>query len=65
MKLVSVNVDEMKVFVITNKDVIMINANASAKNQLTEKGICDKGFIWNFSNCNCECDKSCWWISRL
>ena len=20
---------------------------------------CDKGFIWNPSNCNCECDKSC------
>ena len=23
------------------------------------KGICDKGFIWNSSNCKCECDKSC------
>ena len=23
------------------------------------KGICDKGFIWNLSNCECECDKSC------
>ena len=23
------------------------------------KGICDKGFIWNPSNCECECDKSC------
>ena len=22
------------------------------------KGICDKGFIWNPSNCKCECDKS-------
>ena len=21
--------------------------------------MCDKGFIWNPSNCNCECDKSC------
>ena len=21
--------------------------------------ICDKGFIWNPSNCECECDKSC------
>ena len=20
---------------------------------------CDKGFIWNPSNCECECDKSC------
>ena len=23
------------------------------------KGICDKGFIWNLSNCDCECDKLC------
>ena len=24
-----------------------------------DKGMCDKGLIWNPSNCNCECDKSC------
>ena len=23
-----------------------------------DKGIFDKEFIWNSSNCNCECDKS-------
>ena len=23
------------------------------------KGVCGKGFIWNPSNCECECDKSC------
>ena len=23
------------------------------------KGICNKGYIWNPSNCKCECDKSC------
>ena len=23
------------------------------------KGICDKGFIWNLSNYDCECDKLC------
>ena len=23
------------------------------------KGICDKEFIWNTSNCNCECNKLC------
>ena len=23
------------------------------------KGVCDKGFIWNRSNCESECDKSC------
>ena len=27
--------------------------------ELIDKGICDKGFIWNPSNCKCECDKSC------
>ena len=21
--------------------------------------MCDKGFIWNPSNCECECDKVC------
>ena len=23
------------------------------------KGVCDKGYVWNPSNCECECDKSC------
>ena len=27
--------------------------------QLIDKGICKKGFIWNPSNCECECDKPC------
>ena len=27
--------------------------------KLSDKERCDKGFIWNPSNCNCECDKSC------
>ena len=27
--------------------------------ELIAKGICDKGFIWNPSNCDCESDKSC------
>ena len=27
--------------------------------ELIYKGVCDKGFIWNPSNCKCECDKSC------
>ena len=36
---------------------IIINADVNAKNWLTKE--CDKGFIWNPSNCECECDKSC------
>ena len=27
--------------------------------ELIDKGRCDKGFIWNPRNCDCECDKSC------
>ena len=26
---------------------------------MIDKGSCDKGFIWNPSNCECECDTSC------
>ena len=26
---------------------------------MIDKGVCDKGFIWNPSNCECECYKSC------
>ena len=29
------------------------------RKELIDKGICDKGFIFNPSNCECECDKSC------
>ena len=29
------------------------------KEDLIDKGICEKGFIWNPTNCRCECDKSC------
>ena len=27
--------------------------------ELIEKGVCDKGSIWNPSDYECECDKSC------
>ena len=27
--------------------------------ELIDKGVCDIRFIWNPSNCECECDKSC------
>ena len=26
---------------------------------MIHKGVCDKGYAWNPSNCECECDKSC------
>ena len=55
MKLVGANVDYMQEFVIINKDGMKINADVNVK---IDKGICDKGFIWNPSNCECDCDKS-------
>ena len=27
--------------------------------ELIDKGVCDKEYIWNPGNCECECDKSC------
>ena len=27
--------------------------------ELIDKDVCNKGFIWNSSNCECECEKSC------
>ena len=27
--------------------------------ELIDKGVFDKGYIFNLSNCKCECDKSC------
>ena len=27
--------------------------------ELIDKGVCDKGFIWNPSNFQCECNKAC------
>ena len=35
-----------------------INADSNVK-KLNDKGICDKEFIWNPSNCECDCNKSC------
>ena len=26
---------------------------------MIDKGVCDKGYAWNPSNLECECDKSC------
>ena len=27
--------------------------------ELIDKGVCEKGYAWNPSNCECECGKSC------
>ena len=26
---------------------------------MINKGVCDEGYAWNPSNCECECDESC------
>ena len=33
-----------------------IKINADVNNELIDKGVCDKEFIFNPSNCECECD---------
>ena len=48
----------MQVFVITKQRQNNDKRRCERKD-LIEKGIWDKEFIWNQSNCECECDKSC------
>ena len=57
MKLVSANVDNMQVFLIIINVGLKISVGVNVKNWL--KRICDKGFIWNPVNCQCECDTPC------
>ena len=58
MKYVNVNVDIKLVSVITNNFGMMINEGVNAK-KMIDRDVCDIGFIWNPSNCECECDKPC------
>ena len=44
-------------FVTINKDG-MKTCRCECR-ELIDKEICEKRFIWNPSNCKCECDKSC------
>ena len=44
-------------FVIINNVGIKINEWCECE-ELTDKGVCDKAFIWNPSNCECACDKT-------
>ena len=45
MKLVNANVD--------------CRCKCGCREELSDKERYGKGFTWNPSNCNCECDKSC------
>ena len=44
--------------VIINNARIKINANVNECNELIDKVVSNKGFIWNLINCECECDKT-------
>ena len=61
MKHVNVNVDQIQLFVIINKDRIMINVEVNVKNQLIKVYVIKDMLrvLVNPSNCECECDKSC------
>ena len=54
----NVNVEQMQVLVTMNNAGTKINCRFECK-ELIDRDLCDKGFIWNLSNCECECDKSC------
>ena len=52
----------MQVFVILKNVVMKINVENKCRcecKEVIDKGLCDKGFIWNPSNYEFECDKSC------
>ena len=49
----------MQVFVVIKNAGMIINVDGNVKNWLMYKGVCDKGYSWNPTNCECECDKSC------
>ena len=39
---------------------VSVNADKRCEcKELIDKGVCNERFIWNPSNCECECDKSC------
>ena len=48
----------MQLFVIINTNKTEGKCRCECK-ELIDKGVCDKGYTWNRSNCECECDKSC------
>ena len=45
--------------VCSNKQLCNDNKCRCEFKELVDRGVCNKGFIWNRSNCDCECFKSC------
>ena len=48
----------MQAFVIINVGTMINDLHRECK-KLIDKILCDKGSIWNPSNFECKCDKSC------
>ena len=46
----------MYVFIIINNVGMMVNVDECK--ELIDECVCTKGYAWNPSNCECECDKS-------
>ena len=46
-------------FVCNNKQRWSGDKRRCESKQLIDKDVCDNGFVWNPSNCECECYKSC------
>ena len=53
----SVNVDWMKAYVNQIKNGTIMNIGVSK--QLDDLGSSKKGYMWNPSTCDCECNKAC------
>ena len=47
----------MQAFVVINNAGMMIKSRRECK-ELIDKGVCDKGSIWNPRNCEYKCNKS-------
>ena len=58
MKRVSVNEYQMQGFELKKQRWNDDKCRCEYKG-LIDKGACDKGYAWNPSNCECECNKSC------
>ena len=58
MRLVSVYADQIKIICNSKQRWNEDKCRCKCK-ELIDKGVCDKGFIFNPSNCECGCDKSC------
>ena len=59
MKLVNVYVVLLKQYVMINKNGNENKCRCECKEDLIDKLIWDKGYIWNPSTCTGECDKYC------